>query len=106
MRESQFSQSMRNTLQDNMARVGTERYELVLQCWTSDEFRPFTIYRWADNELRSYYQSRTTSPAYIPNLVCAAVADAIEYLGLLFNWHKFTRAIERSKFVGNAWLYF
>jgi len=104
MQQSEFTETMRNELKNYIASIGTLRYTLVLECWTSIEFRSFSSYIWADIELNNYKNNKSIQP--IPSIVTNVIDDAIDYIDLLFNWHKFTRAVERTKFIGNAWLYF
>lgn len=102
----------KSKLQQNILDVAFEHYKLVLWCWMSQEFRNYEIYNWANGlwqDLKISSVEEKTTPSIVmntaPQLVKDIVNDAMNYLDLVFRWHKFTRAIERLEFIGNNWLY-
>ena len=97
---SDITQQIKDKMKDRLMEIAIKRYEAVLSCWSSDEFKGYDSYKWAKAELSSF-KSSTHPPELCENLV----KDAMDYIDLLLNWHKFTRVIERLRFLGNSWLF-
>ena len=96
-RSSRLSNAERRRLRQAILRRARQRYDAVLECWSSKEFSGYTSYRWASGvSAKGSHRAR----------VCESVAgDALAYVDLVLSWHVFTRAVERLPFDGNSWLF-
>jgi hypothetical protein len=107
LEQNDFNKSSEIALQNHILGVAFEHYKLVLYCWTSEEYKKYESYDWASKLLTDLNKLSITviTMKNAPPPVRDIVEDAMNYINLVFNWHKFTRAIERLEFLGNKWLY-
>lgn len=97
----EIDEEVQGKMRERLLKVSVERYKIVLQCWSSDEFRNYESFDWATQQL-----SELENPNGSNQKLWEEVAeDAMDYITLILSWHKFTRAIERLPFIGNLWLY-
>ena len=107
--QDDFNANKKDKLQKQILWVAFEHYALVLDCWSSEEYKGYKSYDWANRLLTDLNTLNLTEDSITidnaPPPVKDVVVDAMNYLNLVFNWHKFTRAIERLEICGNDWLY-
>lgn len=82
-------------LRRGLVKPAEERYDQVVQCWQSSEFRETVIYDWVAS---LGPQHRTDSREKVTH-------DAISYVHLLLEWPIFKHAIARLKMNANPWLF-
>jgi hypothetical protein len=84
------------------------RYDDVLQCWQSIEFKEFRVFKWAMDKAVDKTRDLTAQPDRVDlrSKICDQVVnDAIDYLRLLLKWHWIVKAIKQLPKAGNYWLY-
>jgi hypothetical protein len=89
------SASELKALRKRLVKPAKERYDQVVQCWQSSEFRETVIYDWV----------ASLGPQHCTYSCKKVTHDAISYLHLLLEWPIFTHAIARLKMNANPWLF-
>ena len=85
----------RRALRNKMLLAAKKQCDLVLNCWSSDEFYERASYKWA----------MTRDPKFKKEVCRELVADAIGYLDLLLAWPIFVHTAEKLRFLHNDWLF-
>jgi len=84
-------------LKPELQSILEEKYDDVLYCMQSDEYKGSLSYEWA--------LSKEKDNIYKNNFTEKILCDATEYAYLVFKWPVFVRAIERLPVLGNTWLF-
>ena len=85
----------KNSLETEMMTHAEERYNDLISCWKSQEFKGTISHEWADK--------RTDEDRI--NTCKKLVEDALNYIDLVLKWHIFVRAIQRLHFEASRWLF-
>ncbi len=94
-RVTKVSEKKLTELRKGMIKQAEERYDEVIKCWQSEEFKGTLLYEWVVDKKETYKKK-----------ICnELIDDAIDYIKLVLKWPIFVRAIERLPLIGNNWLF-